>query len=127
MSRGFTIFEVVITMSIIAICTGSTISLLERSRDISSKAFYYYEARELANNALEVFKYADNELDFYSGLGYLDQRFNKEGYLYYYENNLYRVEVTAVFNEYHNGYSTFQTIGYQSNGHILFKCYYEKR
>ena len=125
--RGFTIFEVVIAMVVIGVCTGTTIAVIEKSRDLSSNSFYYYEARTLADNTLEVFKYAENDDQFLSGLGYLDQRYTREGYLYYYENSLYRVEVTVVFNEYHNGKSTFKAVGYQRNGHQLFKFYYEKR
>ncbi|MBO4666657.1 MAG: prepilin-type N-terminal cleavage/methylation domain-containing protein [Bacilli bacterium] len=126
-SRGFSIMEVVIAMTVIAVCTATTIAVLERSRNVSSKAFYYYEARELVDNTLEVFKYADNEEQFFNGLGYLDQQYTKEGHLYYYENNLYRIEVTVVFNEYHNGMSTFRAVGYQSNGHQLFTCSYDMR
>ena len=126
-SRGFTIFEVVISMVVIGVCTASTISVIEKSRDISSKTFYYYEARTLVDNTLEVFKFSEDADQFMIGLGYLDQKYTKEGYLYYYENSLYRVEITVVFNEYHNGMSTFKAVGYQNNGHQLFKCYYEKR
>ena len=124
--RGFSIFEVVIAMVVVGVCTATTISVIEKSRDLSSKSFYYYEARALADNTLEVFKFAENDEQFVSGLGYLDQRYTREGYLYYYENSLYRVEVTVVFNEY-NGKSTFKAVGYQANGHQLFKFYYEKR
>ena len=126
-SRGFTIFEVVIAMAVIGICTASTITVIEKSRDVSSNTFYYYEARTLVNNTLEVFKYAENDEQFMNGLGYLDQKYTREGYLYYYENSLYRVEITVVFNEFHNGKHTFKAVGYQSNGHQLFKCYYDKR
>ena len=119
-SRGFTLFEVIIAMVVIGVCTGSTITVIEQSRDISSKTFYYYEARTLVNNTLEVFKYAVNDEQFNNGLLYLDQRFTREG-------DLYRVEVTVIFNEFGNGVSTFKAVCYKGSGHQLFKCYYEKR
>lgn len=126
-SRGFTLFEVIIAMVVIGVCTGSTITVIEQSRDISSKTFYYYETRTLVDNTLEVFKYAVNDEQFNNGLLYLDQRFTREGYLYYYENTIYRVEVTVIFNEFGNGVSTFKAVCYKGSDHQLFKCYYEKR
>ena len=125
-SRGFTIFEIVIAMTIIGICTISSISVIEKSRDVSSKAYYYYEARSLVENSLEIFKYADNEEQFDDAIKYLDQKFTRDGYLYYYENNLYRVELTVIFNEFHTDMSTYRAVCYKSTGHQLFKCNYEK-
>lgn len=126
-SRGFTIAEVAVSMAVIAIVTVTSITCIEKCRLISSQSIYYAEARDLSNNALEIFKYAENDSEFYDSIRYLDVRLSKNQNVYTYSNNLYSIEITVIYSDSDSAFNTYKAICNKANGKQLFKVEYQKR
>lgn len=123
--KGFTIAEVVVAMTVITIVTIVTISLIERSRTISTKSKYYAEARELANNSFEMFKFSNSDDEFWSNMILLGSDYKKEENTFTYENNIYELFITTKFNDTQE--DTFEARCYSSEGKLIFRCNYSKR
>lgn len=126
-SRGFTIAEVVVSMAVIAIVTVTSITCIEKCRLISSQSIYYAEARDLANNTLEIFKFSCDQNEFSNNLRYLEKRPLRNQNVYNYSNNLYSIEITINYSDTDTGFDTFKAVCFKSNGKQLFKVEYQKR
>lgn len=125
MKKGFTIAEVVVAMTIITIVTIVTISLIERCRSISTKSRYYAEAREIANNSLEMFKFSNSEDEYWSNIVVLGNDYKKEDKTFKFENNIYELLIITNFND--TTEDTFEARCYSHEGKLIFRCYYSKR
>lgn len=126
-SRGFTIAEVAVSMAVIAIVTVTSITCIEKCRLISTQSLYYTEARDLSNNALEIFKYSNSQNEFYDNLRYLEVRPSRNQNVYKYSNNIYSIEITVYYSDSDSNFDTYKAICYKSNGKQLFKVEYQKR
>lgn len=123
--KGFTIAEVAVAMTVITIVSIVTISLIERCRDISAKSKYYAEAREIADNSLEVFKFSNSELEYWSCMTEIGNKYTKEANTFKFENNIYVLKITVTFSDTQN--DTYESICYSPSGKLIFRSNYNKR
>ena len=78
--RGFTVAEAVIAMAVIVIVTVSAAAVIKMSASSTSHDFDYERARVSVKNAMEYYKYDENQLidylineGFQNGNGYVKQ------------------------------------------------------
>ncbi len=83
--RGFTVAEVVVALSLIVIISSASMTLIGVQRRIEAKSVATVEATNIAENAIECFRYAQNTgaefsdvFDDFIGHGYLTKKENNE-------------------------------------------------
>lgn len=62
--RGFSLVEVVVALAVIVTVSVAAMSFIKTSSIASDRELAYSEARLYASNALEIFKYAENETQY---------------------------------------------------------------
>lgn len=108
--RGFTLVEVVVALAIIVTVSVAAMTFIKASTISSDRELAYSEARLYASNALEIFKYAENETQ-YTNL--VNDKLTKP------ESGYVSVKIET------NG-STFTATATKQNGDTLFKLTYTK-
>lgn len=108
--RGFSLVEVVVALAVIVTVSVAAMSFIKTSSIASDRELAYSEARLYASNALEIFKYAENEPQ-YTDL--VKDKLTKpdSGYV------SVKIETTE---------STFTATATKQNGDELFKLTYTK-
>lgn len=124
LKRGFTIVEVAVAMTVITIVSISTIKVVQKSRIQAATTSKYALARSIANNALEVFKYADTENEFYVGLLNVTYSVKKNNSTYTFSDNLYTLTIVASFEEETRDSFMVRCVDYENKQ--LFQFYYTK-
>ena len=78
--RGFTVAEVVIALTVIVIVSGASMSLVAMQANNEAKAVATIEATNIAENAIECFRYAQNTgADFEDVFNYPEEMPDLEG------------------------------------------------
>ena len=112
--RGFSLVEVVVALAVIVTVSVAAMSFIKTSSIASDRELAYSEARLYASNALEIFKYAENETQ-YTNL--VKNKLTKP------ESGYVSVEITA---NYEATESTFTATATKQNGDELFTLEYKK-
>ena len=112
--RGFSLVEVVVALAVIVTVSVAAMSFIKTSSIASDRELAYSEARLYAANALEIFKYAENETQ-YTNL--VKNKLTKP------ESGYVSVEITA---NYEATESTFTATATKQNGDELFTLEYKK-
>ena len=112
--RGFSLVEVVVALAIIVTVSIAAMSFIRTSSVNSDRELAYSEARLYASNALEIFKYAENETQ-YTNL--VTKKLTKP------ESGYVSVEIETSW-EYNN--ETFTATANKQNGDVLFTLTYKK-
>lgn len=112
--RGFSLVEVVVALAMIVTVSVAAMSFIKTSSIASDRELAYSEARLYASNALEIFKYAENETQ------YTDLVKNK---LTKPESGYVSVDIVVKTE---NSESTFTATATKQNGDTLFKLTYTK-
>ena len=108
--RGFSLVEVVVALAIIVTVSIAAMSLISTSSVNSDRELAYSEARLYASNALEIFKFSNNETQ-YNELVNDKLTAPDSGYV--------SVEIDTYGN-------TFTATAKKQNGDVLFKLTYTK-
>lgn len=111
--RGFSLVEVVVALAVIVTVSVAAMSFIKTSSIASDRELAYSEARLYASNALEIFKYAENETQYTELVDKLTKP--DSGY----------VSVDIVVKT-ENSESTFTATATKQNGDTLFKLTYTK-
>ena len=77
--KGMTIIETVISLAVIAIVSFTAIGFIKRFSDVNAKMIYETDARLTVENALECFKYAEDETQFFNALNLTRSGFVRQG------------------------------------------------
>lgn len=112
--RGFSLVEVVVALAVIVTVSVAAMSFIKTSSIVSDRELAYSEARLYASNALEIFKYAENETQ-YTNL--VKDKLTKP------ESGYVSVKITA---NYEATESTFTATATKQNGDELFILEYTK-
>lgn len=112
--HGFTLVEVVVALAIIVTVSVAAMSFIKTSSIASDRELAYSEARLYASNALEIFKYAENETQ-YTNL--VTKKLTKP------DSGYVSVEITA---NYTSETKTFIATAKKQNGDTLFILTYTK-
>lgn len=112
--RGFSLVEVVVALAVIVTVSVAAMSFIKTSSIASDRELAYSEARLYASNALEIFKYAEDETQ-YTNL--VKNKLTKP------ESGYVSVEITA---NYTSETKTFTATATKQNGDTLFKLTYTK-
>ncbi len=112
--RGFSLVEVVVALAIIVTVSIAAMSFISTSSVNSARELAYSEARLYASNALEIFKFAENETQ-YKKLVNNKLTAPDSGYV--------SVEIETSW-EYNN--ETFTATAKKQNGDVLFTLTYTK-
>lgn len=107
--RGFSLVEVVVALAVIVTVSVAAMSFIKTSSIASDRELAYSEARLYASNALEIFKYAENETQYTNLVDKLTKP--ESGYV--------SVKIEATEN-------TFTATATKQNGDTLFKLTYTK-
>lgn len=124
--RGVSIVEVVVAMTIIVLISGTAMSFIFTSDANADKDVAYTDARLLAENALEIFKYADNATDYQKIFEqHLEKgdTLNENTYSYTYAPGYVTLNVKATYDD---GNKVFTAVAKKQNGDELFNIKYEK-
>lgn len=124
--RGVSIVEVVVAMAIIVLISGTAMSFIFTSDANADKDVAYTDARLLAENALEIFKHADDATDYQR----IFEKHVEEGgtlsgttYSYTYAPGYVTLNIKATYND--DG-KVFTAVAKKQNGDELFNIKYEK-
>lgn len=112
--RGFSLVEVVVALAVIVTVSVAAMSFIKTSSIASDRELAYSEARLYASNALEIFKYAENQAQ-YTNL--VKEKLTKP------ESGYVSVEITA---NYTSETKTFTATAKKQNGDTLFTLTYTK-
>lgn len=112
--RGFSLVEVVVALAVIVTVSVAAMSFIKTSSIASDRELAYSEARIYASNALEIFKYAENETQ-YTNL--VKNKLTKP------ESGYVSVDIVVKTE---NNESTFTATATKQNGDKLFKLTYTK-
>lgn len=112
--RGFSLVEVVVALAVIVTVSVAAMSFIKTSSIASDRELAYSEARLYASNALEIFKYAENETQ-YTNL--VKNKLTKP------ESGYVSVDIVVKTE---NNESTFTATATKQNGDELFKLTYTK-
>lgn len=112
--RGFSLVEVVVALAVIVTVSVAAMSFIKTSSIASDRELAYSEARLYASNALEIFKYAENETQ-YTDL--VKDKLTKP------ESGYVSVDIVVKTE---NSESTFTATAKKQNGDMLFKLTYAK-
>lgn len=77
--RGFTMVELVVALAIIAIVSIATVLLIITQTNMNAKSIQVVEATNVAENAIECFRYAVNKTDG-NVVDNFEEAFNETGY-----------------------------------------------
>ena len=78
--RGFTVAEVAVALAVILIVSGAAITFIGSQTRVESQAVATIEATNIAENAIECFRYAQkNDKDFKGWFGHCGYTINGEG------------------------------------------------
>lgn len=111
--HGFSLVEVVVALAVIVTVSVAAMSFIKTSSIASDRELAYSEARLYASNALEIFKYAENETK-YTELVEKEKKLtplDEDGYV------SVKIETTE---------STFTATATKQNGDTLFILEYTK-
>ena len=108
--RGFSLVEVVVALAVIVTVSVAAMSFIKTSSIASDRELAYSEARLYAANALEIFKYAEDQAKY-------DELVNKK---------LTKPESGYVSVKIETTESTFTATATKQNGDELFKLTYTK-
>lgn len=112
--NGFTLVEVVVALAIIVTVSVAAMSFIKTSSIASDRELAYSEARLYASNALEIFKYAEDQAK-YDEL--VKDKLTKP------DSGYVSVKITA---NYEATESTFTATATKQNGDELFTFTYKK-
>lgn len=112
--HGFTLVEVVVALAIIVTVSVAAMTFIKTSSIASDRELAYSEARLYASNALEIFKYAENETQ-YTNL--VDDKLTKP------DSGYVSVEITANYTSETKAFTATAT---KQNGDTLFTLEYKK-
>lgn len=112
--RGFSLVEVVVALAVIVTVSVAAMSFIKTSSIASDRELAYSEARLYASNALEIFKYAEDQAKY-------DELVNKK--LTKPESGYVSVDIVVKTE---NSESTFTATATKQNGDELFKLTYTK-
>lgn len=112
--RGFSLVEVVVALAVIVTVSVAAMSFIKTSSIASDRELAYSEARLYASNALEIFKYAEDEAQ-YTNL--VKNKLTKP------DSGYVSVEITA---NYTSETKTFTATAKKQNGDTLFILTYTK-
>lgn len=125
--RGVSIVEVVVAMTIIVLISGTAMSFIFTSDANADKDVAYTNARLIAENALEIFKHADDAKDYQTIFA---QHLKKDGtpsdsttYSYTYAPGYVTLNIKA---DYSDNKKIFTAVAKKQNGDELFNIKYEK-
>lgn len=112
--RGFSLVEVVVALAVIVTVSVAAMSFIKTSSIVSDRELAYSEARLYASNALEIFKYAENQAQ-YTNL--VKEKLTKP------ESGYVSVDIVVKTE---NSESTFTATATKQNGDELFILTYTK-
>lgn len=112
--RGFSLVEVVVALAVIVTVSVAAMSFIKTSSIVSDRELAYSEARLYASNALEIFKYAEDQAQ-YTKL--VKEKLTKP------ESGYVSVEITE---NYTSETKTFTATATKQNGDELFILTYTK-
>lgn len=113
--RGFSLVEVVVALAVIVTVSVAAMSFIKTSSIASDRELAYSEARLYASNALEIFKYAENETQYTELVEKKLTPLDEDGYV--------SVKITVNYEATEN---TFTATATKQNGDTLFKLTYTK-
>lgn len=113
--RGFSLVEVVVALAVIVTVSVAAMSFIKTSSIASDRELAYSEARLYASNALEIFKYAENETKYTELVEKKLTPLDEDGYV--------SVKITV---NYEATESNFTATATKQNGDTLFKLTYTK-
>lgn len=113
--RGFSLVEVVVALAVIVTVSVAAMSFIKTSSIASDRELAYSEARLYASNALEIFKYAENETQYTELVEKKLTPLDEDGYV--------SVKITVNYEATEN---TFTATATKQNGDELFKLTYTK-
>ena len=98
--KGFTVVELVVAMSLIFIASAVAVGIIKTQNDYYRRTAQTVEATNMAENAIECFRYTDTT----DGMDDFDEAFEKSftketlpGYLYRFE--ISEMKITLTFEE----------------------------
>lgn len=112
--RGFSLVEVVVALAVIVTVSVAAMSFIKTSSIASDRELAYSEARLYASNALEIFKYAKDQVQYYD---LVTKKLTKP------ESGYVSVDIVVKTE---NSESTFTATATKQNGDELFILTYTK-
>ena len=108
--RGFSLVEVVVALAIIVTVSIAAMSLISTASVNSDRELAYSEARLYASNALEIFKFSNNETQYHELVN----------------DKLTAPDSGYVSVDINTSENTFTATAKKQNGDVLFKLTYTK-
>ena len=115
--KGMTIIETVISLAVIAIVSFTAIGFINRFSDVNAKMIYETDARLTVENALECFKYAEDETQFFNALNLTRSGFVRQGGSYILADYNYTVVIAVSFPP--EGAASFTCHATDSSGRVI--------